>query len=246
MDPPTHSSAADASDITTTTPATAPTTPPPVPWGLATSYTQSLPSDLDFHPTSGFMDLARWIDAAQQAQPTEAVPRLCRAIPMYHSGSQKGTWTKQTGLTPAELQAYERGTTPSSARKEWKAKGSIGIVCSSLYAAPVLSSAGATIEWHVVGVARDEQTVWIHNCDFDPAEERLPNIPGVAIVMSMLKEWPSIQTVRMQGAPGGVPPGPQQCMGRSALWIQKTLAKDLPWPPDSDSSGGTWYTVKMK
>jgi hypothetical protein len=165
-------------------------------------------------------------------------------VATYRDGAAKAAWTGQQGLSEAEAEDYRKGATRSVAAKSWVARGSIGLVTSSLSSAS--EQAQGLNDWHTVAMARLGDQVWVHDPGYDAAAHagnvnRMDAVAGTRMVHALVREhFPSVQGVYFQGPPSTHARPQLECMGRSTQWVEATVAGTLPWPPNRDASGGQW------
>jgi hypothetical protein len=219
--------------------------PPPAPWPFEATYSRALPPAFQFDPQAGFTALSDHMRATAQDQTKDQRPRVNGLVATYPTGKIKDSWTGMPSLSQQEKDEYKRGATVSGTIKGWSAGGSIGVVTSCMSSASAQSQ--GENNWHTVAMARKGDKVWVH----DPAYiatahagnvKRVDTVPGSRIVHSLVQNWSPVQGVYFQGPPSSYTaiPGQMECMGRSAQWVDATINGTLPWPPDSNDSGGQW------
>lgn len=218
-----------------------------LPWAFEPTYAQPLPPHLSFNPQADFQNLVHWAEAlAPSADPPGVTP-----VPLVatYTGAKDKKSEVESASTQAEKQAAEAGATLSVAKPKWPAKKPIvGVVTSSLSNAHQ-HQVGEN-NWHTLAMARDGDVVWVHDPEYsllaeyassDPAyRRRVALVPGTKMVKALIDDWKGVTGVWFQGPPATFTQGQQQCMGRSALWVEQTLDGTLPWPPNTSGSGGTW------
>jgi hypothetical protein len=224
--------------------------PPPPPqnlWAFKPFYAQPLPAPLNFNPQTDFLNLVNWAAAlAPSADPPRVKP--VAVIATYPRGQDKKAEIAATS-TQAEQAAAEAGVVLSSAKSHWPAKQPVvGVVVSRLSSAVDLQE--GRNDWHAVAMARDGDTVWVHDPEYSLYSEyassapeyrrRVALVPGTRMVQALIQEWNGVKGVWFQGPPDAFTQDQQQCMGRSALWVEQTLNGTLPWPPNTPGTGGTW------
>lgn len=181
-------------------------------------WTQPLPAQYGWAPT----DYAALTQYAAQ-QPTAAAGlsplRVAPVVATYATLQQKQAAIN--GALPEDRAQYQDGVVVGSATRYYPAGlGGIGMVTSPLQNAAQASATGVN-DWHTVGVLRQGGSVWIH----DPAytmdsQARLPMIPGTANVTRLLNSLSGTVTeVQVQGWGSAG----QECMGRSAQWVDNVL-----------------------
>jgi hypothetical protein len=129
------------------------------------------------------------------------------------------------GLTPQEKDEYSRGATISGAKKGWRARGSIGVVTSSMSSASEQSQ--QENYWHTVAMARQGSKVCVHD---------------LAYVHRLIQQWPSVPGAYFRAHPSAIwrIQDLLECMGRSAQCVDATVSGTLLWPPNSSSLGEQW------
>jgi hypothetical protein len=169
--------------------------------------------------------------------------KICPVVATYPTRAVKKSWTEQNGLSAKEKGEYARGATLSTAAKSWTQGGTVGVVTSSLSSASAQSQGGN--DWHTVAMARQGNNVWVHDLGYEAGAHggnvrRVDGVHGTGMVQRLVQSWPQVQGVYFQGPPTSYKPGQLECIGRSAQWVDATVGGRLPWPPNKDSSGGTW------
>ncbi|KAH5708167.1 hypothetical protein HBI81_256450 [Parastagonospora nodorum] len=97
-------------------------------------------------------------------------------------------------------------------------------------------------------MARKGNEVWVHDPAYDAEAHRgtvkRVEMAGNTNVHRLVQQWNPVRQVYYQGPPTTYlsQPGNMECMGRSAQWVEATINGTLPWPPNSDPSGGQWET----
>jgi hypothetical protein len=209
-------------------------------WAFEASYTQPLPQHINFTP-SDFTHLANWAAALTPVASSQVQP-----VPIIatYKGQKDKQAEIQSSSTEAEQDAAKAGATLSSAKPKWPTgRPVVGVVTSPMSSA-VAHQAGQN-DWHTVAMAREGNTIWVHDpqytaADYPPHQRRrVALVPGNKMVKALIDEWPGVTGVWFQGPPSTFSMGQQQCMGRSALWVEHTLHGTSPWPPNSPD-GGTW------
>jgi hypothetical protein len=217
------------------------------PWAFGPTYSLPLPPHLNFHPDTDFLNLVAWAAAlAPSANPPGVTP--APVILTYANAKDKRSEVKSAS-TEEEQSAALAGAVLSTALAKWPARTpTIGVVTSSLSNA--YAHQAREDNWHTVAVARDGDTVWVHDPEYrlsagyassDPTyRRRVSLVPGTSMVKALIDRCPGVTGVYFQGPPAQFTQGQQQCMGRSALWVEHTLQGTAPWPPNTPGSGGTW------
>jgi hypothetical protein len=209
-------------------------------WAFGQTYSQNLPANFNFNPQTGFTPLANW--AAALTPPANSPIRPATKIATYVSRKEKQSEAAASG-TDAEREAANLGATVSVAKPLWPAsRPVVGLVTSSMSSA--VDHQAQQNDWHTVAMARDGNTVWVHDpqyaeANYPPELRRVALVPGNRMVKALIDEWPGVTGVWYQGPPSTFNNGQQQCMGRSALWVEHTLNSTSPWPPNA-INGGTW------
>jgi hypothetical protein len=236
-------------------------------------YANPLPATIQFLPdTAGsFEDLVLWIAQLVKHAQDNLHPdmRIVEEIITYRNSAAKtaaidGAANRTSGqggvqLTPQEIQQYvldaAAGATLSEGARRFKVtgSGSIGLVCSSM--SPLVPPPGEhpTNIWHVVGIAWHNGSVFIHDTEFnaddwpDPATRRVSMVAGSQMVQALLNNKSQRpNTIYYQGPPTTLAAGQQECMGRSAQWVEATVNGTLPWPPNANASGGQWTKFRYR
>jgi hypothetical protein len=217
------------------------------PWAFQATYAQPLPAPISFNPHADFLNLVDWAAAlAPPALPPRVLPVL--VIATYASAKDKASEVNSAS-TVAEQIAAQAGVTRSVALAKWPARTPVvGVVTSSLSHA-AQHQAGQN-DWHTVAMAREGDTVWVHDPDYRLSNgyassapgyrRRVASVPGTRMVKALIDQMPSVSGVWFQGPPATFSQGQLQCMGRSALWVEHTLQGTAPWPPNTPGTGGTW------
>jgi hypothetical protein len=218
-------------------------------WAFAAPAGQPLPPAYQFNPLSGFTDLVTHIQNTADAigKENNHDPRLNRHVATYRDRAHKDSFVGIATNTPQQVTDYKKGATISGAVKEYVSGGSIGVVVSPMSNAAQLSQ--QQNDWHCVAMGRQADKVWVYDPAYDATAhvgnlKTVNAVPGNANVHRLVHEWKTVKQVYYQGPPNQqlVATGQQQleCMGRSAQWVGATLDGTLPWPPDSNASGGQW------
>lgn len=223
-----------------------PPPPPAAPWAFANVYAQDLPQTKRFDPSngSGFSGLHTFVGNQAAARGKTNPPRVNPHIATYKDRKHKDSFVNMPGLDAQERAAYEAGATAPTAVRDWVSSGSVGVVCSSLTNAADLATKN---DWHCVGMARLGEKVWVHDPAYNPEDHhgnvKRVEITGNTMTHQLVQHWNTVRQVHFQGPPPEylAQPGQMECMGRSAQWVEATVNGTLPWPPDSNSSGGQWY-----
>jgi hypothetical protein len=191
---------------------------------------QLLPEQYDFG-THGFLKLIAHI-RRQSYWENKSGYTVCPLIATYANQEQrKAVITSAIRSDRAQCKA---GAAISSTVKYYPSEtGGIGIICS-LYETGEHES-----QWHAVAMLRKKKTVWA----FDPAymmnsQARLSDIPGTANIINLLKfrAFGKVEMVQIQGV-GSMD---EDCMGRSAQWVDKVLGASTttqPYPSETFISG---------
>lgn len=162
--------------------------------------------------------MANWVNSLGAQYPTP----MAQVVP--------GIATYNTESTKAQKAEYEAGITRSTAAKHFVNRGSIGLVTSSLSNAA--QNAVGENNWHTVAMARHQGTVFVHDPSYNAASygdaSRMADVNGTRMVHGLVKQWPAINGAYFQGPPNGYDRNQQECMGRSAQWIEATVAGTLP------------------
>lgn len=138
--------------------------PQPV-WAFGPTYSQNLPATLNFSPQDGFTPLANW--AAALTPTANSLVQLVTKIATYIN--QRGKQTEiQSSSTDAEKQAARLGATLSTTRSLWLAgRPVVGVVTSPMSSAVDIQA--QQNNWHTVAMARDGDTVWVHDPQYAEA-----------------------------------------------------------------------------
>jgi len=221
-----------------------PPLPSPPPWAFAPYYAQPLPPNLQYNPQTGFGDMVRTIEHISAHLQPEAAFRVNAAVATYKNKNVKESWV--SALNTPESEDLARGSTVAVAKKGFPASGSVGVVVSGMTNAAVQSASGHS-DWHAVAMARQGNKVWVHDPAYRAEEHastihRMDQVPGTNNVRNLALEWQPVRHVWFQGPPPTYLQGPSEleCMGRSVQWVQATVDGTLPWPPDTDATGGQW------
>jgi hypothetical protein len=219
-------------------------TPAPVPWAFDTAYRQPLPARLQLNPHTGFGNMVDYMQTLPAQYPGSSL-KVCPVVATYPNGAVKKGWVQQPTLSDAEKSEYARGATTSGAAKGWTQGGTVGVVTSSM--SDAVSPSTGSNDWHTVAMARHGNKVWVHDPAYSAAAHagnvhRIDGVSGGGMVHKLVHQWPQVEGAFFQGRPVGSVGGHGQleCMGRSAQWVEATVAGTLPWPPNHDPSGGTW------
>ena len=232
----------------------APNPQPLPPWAFGPTYSQPLPPHLRF-ATQQFLQLSQWADGLQPLPPpppaagataTSAAIQVTPAtkIATYASAAEKNSEVAAAGTAQQRADAAA-GHTLSVARPSWPASRPVAGVVTSPLSSAVDHQQGRN-EWHTVAMAREGNKVWVHDPSYQAADyagsarPRVASVPGNKMVGQLVSQWPNVSGVWYQGPPNSFAQGQQQCMGRSALWVENTLQGAAPWPPDTRGSGGNW------
>jgi hypothetical protein len=210
-------------------------------WAFEGSYSKNLPTEFNFNPQTGFAPLANWAAALTPAANSQI--QLVTKIATYVSHKDKQTEIASSP-TQTEEDAAKLGATLSTTRSLWLAsRPVVGLVTSPMSSA--VQHQAQQNDWHTVAMARDGDTVWVHDPQYAEADysshprKRVASVPGNKLVKALIDQWPRVRGVWYQGPPSTFSSGQQQCMGRSAMWVDSTLDSTSPWPPNSPN-GGTW------
>jgi len=219
-----------------------PPQPPPPAWAFETAYGQALPPQHQYNPETGFSTMANWASGLGAQYPNTPAGRIVPGVATYDSGKKKADWVGITGLSAVQKAEYKAGMTKSAAAKHFVNSGSIGLVTSSLSNAA--QNAVGENEWHTVAMARHQGTVFVHDPAYNAASyggaPRMADVGGTRMVQALVGEWPKVEGAYYQGPPSGYNRNQQECMGRSAQWMEGTVAGTLPWPPNVQPQGGQW------
>ncbi|USP79346.1 hypothetical protein yc1106_06620 [Curvularia clavata] len=220
-------------------PPSTPTAPPS--WSFAAQYAKPLPPSLQFDPSSGFGKMTDYLSTQlPSAYPTTSL-KICPVVATYRTGAIKKAWVNQEGLSEEAKKEYACGATLSTAVKNWTQGGTVGVVTSSMSSASEQSQ--GFNDWHAVGMALLNDEVWVHDPAYDANDytgkiKRVDGVNGTGMVHQLVQSWPRVRGVYFQGPPTSYSPNQMECMGRSAQWVEATVAGELPWPPNKDASGG--------
>ena len=195
---------------------------------------QPLQAPYTFGP-SGFHGLTQY--AAQQPNLNTTTYRTAPIVATYATAAQRTQAIN--GALPQDLPHYQAGVVVGTATRYYPTGiGGVGMVTSPLQGAAQSSATGAN-DWHTVGVLRQGKTVWVH----DPAyqmysQDRLPIIPGTSNVTRLLNStgFGTINQVQVQGFGSAE----QDCMGRSAQWVDNVINAPgavAPYPPGTFTPG---------
>ena len=207
-------------------------------------YSSPIPSPLQFDNIAGFTGMVEWIESLES--PNDDI-YICPLVATYPNAKTRDSYLSDE-LSDEEALAFKKGAVLSAARKRWKTSGTVGLVTSNMSNAVEMKDSN---DWHTVAMALQGSKVWVH----DPAyyvDDHKGNVPrmdqanGTSMVRKLVMDFRSVvkgKTVQWQGPPSDHPRGQQDCMARSAQWIQATIDGTLPWPPDSDARGGEWQTL---
>jgi hypothetical protein len=193
-----------------------------------------------------FLELTQWAAALDpQPVPPGAVQLTAATVVATYATAKDKRSEDGAALTEDEKASAQAGATVSTARSSWPAsKPVVGVVTSPISDA-VQHQSGLNV-WHTVAMAREGNTVWVHDPEYKVADHaeatrlRVASVRGNKMVKALVDQWPTVQGVWYQGPPDTFTQSQQQCMGRSALWVEHTLQGTAPWPPDTPGSGGTW------
>jgi len=185
---------------------------------------QILPEEYDFG-AHGFLQLVAHI-RTQTCGANQSGYTVCPLIATYANQAQRTAVI--TNAVPADRAQCKAGAAISTTVKYFPSKtGGIGIICSPIGETDLHES-----EWHAVAMLRKRKTIWI----FDPAyvtnsKARLSDIPGTVNIINLinLKAFAKVEMIQIQGV-GSMD---EDCMGRSAQWVDSVLAtstKTQPYP----------------
>jgi hypothetical protein len=167
-------------------------------------------------------------------------------IACYPNGKNKASHVNILDLSAQQKEAAQAGATLSISKPGWPAsRPTVGLVCSPLSSA-VDYSAGRN-NWHTVAMARDGNTIWVHDPDYYSANyteyenQRVISVHGNKMVKELINQWPGVEGVWYQGPPPTFAQGQGECQGRSAQWVEHTLNGSNPWPPNTPGTGGEWH-----
>ena len=182
---------------------------PPPPLRLRPPY--------DFGP-GDFDRLAQY--AAQQPATNTTVYQVAPFVATYASVGQRAQAI--AGAQLADQPQYQAGRVVGSVTRYYPSqRGGVGLVASPLQSA-AQASLGTTNEWHVVGVLRHQQTVWVYDPSYAVGSQaRLRMIPGTSNVTWLLKSAGFGQVDQVQVS--GVQSLEQDCMGQSAQWVDSVI-----------------------
>ncbi len=191
---------------------------------------QPLQAPYDFGP-SGFYGLTQY--AVQQPGTNTTSYRVAPIVAAYPTAAHRSQAV--SGALPLDQQQYQAGAVVGAATRYYPTTaGGVGMVTSPLQSAAQSSASGVN-DWHTVGVLRQGQTVWVH----DPAyqmhsQTRLPMIPGTSNVTRLLNStgFGTVSQVQVQGFGSSQ----QDCMGRSAQWVDNVTNAPgavAPYPPNT-------------
>lgn len=218
-----------------------PPQPPPPAWAFETAYGLALPPQHQYNPETGFSTMANWVNGLGAKYPTP-MTQIVPGIATYNTASTKAQWVAMADLSAAQKAEYEAGMTRSTAAKHFVNRGSIGLVTSSLSNAA--QNAVGENNWHTIAMARYQGTVFVHDPAYNVASyggaPRMADVSGTRMVQALVGDWASVQGAYYQGPPSGYDRNQEECMGRSAQWMEATVAGTLPWPPNVQPQGGQW------
>jgi hypothetical protein len=192
------------------------------------------------------------VNWAAALEPSVSSPPGVMPVPVvatYASARDKKSEVNSNPKDSSAWLAAKAGATLSVATPKWPARRAVlGVVTSSMSNATEHQASES--RWHTVAMAREGNTVWVHDPDYSLANKyassspnyrrRVALVPGISMVKALIDQWPGVDGIWLQGPPTTFAQGQQQCMGRSALWVEHTLQGTAPWPPNTPSLGGTW------
>lgn len=188
---------------------------------------QPLQPPYNFGP-GGFDGLTQY--AAQQPAANTTSYRVAPVIATYATAAHRTQAIN--GALPYDQPQYQAGAVVGAATRYYPTGiGGVGLVTSPLQSA-AQSSAGAN-DWHTVGVLRQGQTAWVHDPAYQMGSQtRLPMIPGTSNVTRLFNStgFGAVSQVQVQGFGSSQ----QDCMGRSAQWVDNVigaLGAIAPYPP---------------
>lgn len=201
--------------------------------------TKPLPQPFQYHYNTGIIDLHHHLTTTLQSHPLlSSSINVATVIAMYTNKQRRDSCIS---ATPTELKPNaEIGVTAASAAKQWPATGRIvGVVCSPMSNTVQLMNED---NWHMVGMAREGDTIFIYDTEFTPDDTilkkgALPRLPlGMTVVKFLIKEhmpkriksvWITRPSKKYEG-------GKLECMGRSMAWVQAVATGQIAWPAVGD------------
>lgn len=230
---------------------------PPVPpttattWAHAAAYDHPLPPTLLDTDYTSYTKLTERLSAlsSQLLDITSGI-EVCPVIATYKDKKHKDNCIKSLDPEVDDVNEYKAGATISSATKAWrKTRPTIGLVCSSISPASVARAEGN--EWHMVVLATHNNTIFIHDPNFNFATHAgsvrsFKDVPMNSTTIPMVKShFTQATEVWLQGPPSGFDRSAGECMGRSLQWLEATVSGQLPWPPNATAAGGQWHKFWM-
>jgi hypothetical protein len=226
-------------------------------WTPGDWYFKPPPKRLQFDPRNGFLDFFGWLSNLPTQYPNSPVAITAR-IASYRDANSKRAWEGSID-DEADKERYSICTTVLQAASTFPSRGdgTIGVVCSPISSAMDIKQ-GAN-NWHIVGFARRGPNVWIHDPAFIavPQSGRIRDRPMVKMARLMVEVWKEVKFVYIQGPPAELTAetdSREDCMARSAQWIEDVVKGSIPWPPSEArndgqqpaeiAGGGTWAVLR--
>ena len=226
-------------------------------WTPEDWYFKPPPKRLQFDPRNGFLDFFDWLSHLPTRYPNSPVA-ITNRIASYRDANSKRAWEGSID-SEADKERYSICTTVLQAASTLPSRGNgtIGVVCSPISSAMDIKQ--GTNNWHTVGFARRGPNVWIHDPAFRvvPQSRRIRDRPMINMARLMVGGWKEVKFVYIQGPPAELTvetESREDCMARSAQWIEDVVKGSIPWPPSEArndgqqpmeiAGGGAWAVLR--